>query len=65
MATKKIQILGSLLEVDDSLTQSGKAADAKVTGELINGVKLYADNAAFNAANQKTQVQIITWEADE
>ena len=37
MSTKKIQLVGSLgAEVDSTLTQSGFAADAKVTGDAIN-----------------------------
>ena len=36
MSTKKIQLVGSLgAEVDSTLTQGGKAADAKVTGDAI------------------------------
>ena len=53
MSTKKLQILGTLggnVELDTTLTQEGKAADAKAVGESIA---------------QKTQVQIITWEADD
>lgn len=51
MNTLKLQILGTLgAEVDETLTQEGKAADAKSTGEAIA---------------QKTQVQIITWEEDD
>lgn len=37
-------------EVDDSLSVSGASADAKKTGDMIQ---------------QKTQVQIITWEDDD
>lgn len=38
MFTKKLQILGSLgsnVEIDDTLTQSGLAADAKTVGDKI------------------------------
>jgi hypothetical protein len=37
MSTKKIQIIGSLgsnVELDNTLTESGKAADAKAVGEI-------------------------------
>lgn len=58
MATKKLQILGNLggsnVELDSTLTQEGKAADAKAVGDAIN-----------SAVEQKSQVQIITWEADD
>lgn len=35
MSTKKIQILGSVLATDATLTQSGVAADAKVVGDAL------------------------------
>jgi hypothetical protein len=38
MSTKKLQILGTLgsnVEIDDTLTQEGKAADAKAVGEAF------------------------------
>lgn len=38
MATKKLQILGTLgsnVELDETLTQEGKAADAAAVGEAI------------------------------
>ena len=38
MSTKKIQILGSLgnnVELDNTLTESGKAADAKAVGDSL------------------------------
>lgn len=35
MSTKKIQILGSILATDATLTQSGVAADAKVVGDAL------------------------------
>ena len=46
MATKKIQILGSFgsnVSVDDTLTQTGQAADAKATGDAINQVQTSID----------------------
>lgn len=120
MSTKKIQIIGSLLEVDSTLTQSGKAADSKAVGdavsqksqvqmivsdgaEILPTLKIHKltneeydkalangtvdENALYltpdeeidlsgyvtkdelaymdSAVAQKTQVQIITWEADD
>ena len=44
--TKKIQILGSFgsnVEVDSTLTQTGKAADAKATGDAINQLQTSID----------------------
>lgn len=41
MSTKKLQILGSLgsnVEVDSTLTQTGKAADAKAVGDAISNL---------------------------
>lgn len=43
MATKKLQILGSLISTDDTLTEQGIAADAKATGEAIQSAIEYAD----------------------
>ena len=60
MATKKIQIIGSLgsnIEVDTTLTESGQAADAKAVGDKLTEFD--------NAVAQKAQVQIITWGADD
>lgn len=45
MSTKKLQILGSFVEVDDTLTQAGKAADAKATGDAINKMQTNIDEA--------------------
>lgn len=36
MSTKKLQILNSILSTDTTLTQEGKAADAKVVGDALN-----------------------------
>ena len=47
--TKKIQILGSFgsnVEVDSTLTQTGKAADAKATGDAINQMQTRIDEVA-------------------
>ena len=64
---------------DTSLAESGRAADAKATGEALK--KMSADTetavnkvhdsvedlaeATSEALSQKTQVQIITWEDDD
>lgn len=49
MSTKKLQIIGNLggsVEVDTTLAQSGKAADAKATGDAINNLSnLVGDTA--------------------
>lgn len=58
MPTKKIQIIGGFTsKVDTTLTQDGIPADAKVVGDALTEVD--------NAVAQKSQVQIITWEADD
>lgn len=36
MSTKKLQIIDSIISTDSTLTQSGKAADAKATGDKIS-----------------------------
>lgn len=54
MATKKIQILGSFgdhITVDSTLTQTGKAADAKATGDAISQVQTSIDEIAVNVEN--------------
>jgi hypothetical protein len=44
LSTKKLQILGNLIKVDGTLTQSGQAADAKVVGGKINELYQKFDN---------------------
>ena len=39
MSSKKLQIIGSLVEVDPTLAQEGQAADAKATGDAINSLQ--------------------------
>lgn len=70
MSTKKLQIIGNLgsnVELDATLAQEGKAADAKAVGEKF--ATLVGDTAVSeqitNAVEQKSQVQIITWEVDD
>lgn len=46
MSTKKLQIIGNFLEVDSTLTQTGKAADAKATGDVINQMQTRIDEVA-------------------
>ena len=36
MSTKKLQILDSIIVTDATLTQAGKAADAKAVGDALN-----------------------------
>lgn len=46
MSTKKLQILGSFgVEVDSTLTQAGKAADAQVVGDALAGKQPVGDYA--------------------
>ena len=62
MSTKKIQILGSFgsnIEVDSNLTQVGKAADAKATGDAIKTVQANIDNVAESLASTKVDVSDI------
>lgn len=42
MSTKKLQIIGSLgsnVEIDDTLTQEGQAADAKAVGDKLSALQ--------------------------
>ena len=47
----------SFLNIDSTLTTEGSPADAKAVGDAII--------ATNDAVSQKTQVQIITWGADD
>lgn len=52
MATKKLQILGSLgndIELDESLTKEGAAADAKAVGDVVTQMNEKIDEAALKA----------------
>lgn len=54
MSTKKIQILGSFsdnISVDETLSQSGKAADAKATGDAIRQAQTSADELSVIVEN--------------
>lgn len=46
MSTKKLQIIGNLVKVDETLTQEGRAADAKATGDAINQLQTSIDEVA-------------------
>ena len=51
MSTKKIQIIGNFggnsIELDDTLTQIGQAADAKATGDAIEKVQASIDDVSL------------------
>ena len=46
MSTKMLQIVGRLIDVDSTLTQSGQAADAKATGDAINSLQVNIDQVS-------------------
>ncbi len=60
-----------IIELAQDLSVSGKAADAKVVGDTLASFKdtYIGDDTVSNQINtaisQKSQVQIITWEADD
>lgn len=58
MSTKKLQIVGSLLEVDSTLAQSGQAADAKATGDAINLVQANVDRISDMIGESSVSEQI-------
>ena len=70
MSTKKLQIIGSLgnkIDLDTTLTEEGKAADSKAVGDKF--AAMVGDEPVSTQINkavaEKTQVQIITWGADD
>jgi hypothetical protein len=48
MSTKKLQIIGNLggnsIEIDDTLTKAGHAAEAKATGDTLNQLQANIDS---------------------
>ena len=38
MSTKKLQILDNIIQTDSTLTQEGKAADAKIVGDMLSDI---------------------------
>jgi len=56
MSTKKLQILGSF--IDETLTQSGQAADAKVAGEKISDIETRIDNIGGLVGDESVATQI-------
>jgi hypothetical protein len=51
MPTKKIQVLNSIVATDTTLTQKGKAADAKAVGNAIENIKYVAQDTAPENTN--------------
>lgn len=53
MATKKLQIVGNLVEVDATLQETGKAADAKAVSDAIESLKdtYIGDDTVSNQIN--------------
>ena len=65
MSTKKLQILGSFgsgssVELDTTLTQSGMAADAKVTGDRISNLATQINNIDTLVGDKSVATQIST-----
>lgn len=58
MATKKLQIIGNLMEVDSTLTQAGQAADAKATGDAINQMQASIDEVVDLVGDSSVADQI-------
>lgn len=71
MSTKKLQILNSVIkQAENADTIDGKHADEFATTSDVNSLKTLVGDVAVseqinNAVTQKSQVQIITWEADD
>ena len=60
MSTKKLQILGSVLATDETLTQSGFAADSQAVGSAIDEAIAHADgliNSFVGDVPVSTQIQ--------
>lgn len=64
MATKKIQILGSLGR-GDADTLDGMHANEFATLEQLESFAEDVEYQISNAVSQRSHIQIITWEADD
>lgn len=61
MATKKLQIVGSMINTDETLTKTGVAADAAAVGSAINAMEEQIDNIEFPVSSvngQTGEIQI-------
>lgn len=58
MSTKKLQIIGNFIKVDETLTQAGLAADAKVTGDAINQIQAGIDEVVYLVGGSSVADQI-------
>ena len=72
MATKKLQLLGNFgtggdVSIDNSLTQSGQAADAKVTGEKISAIETQVSdlNTLVGDTSVASQIAAVAAEKSE
>ena len=54
MATKKIQILGTI--TDTTLTESGRPADAKAVGEKLAKLEIHIDETELNTMLEEVLV---------
>lgn len=61
MSTKKLQIIGGLIETDDTLTQTGKPADAKVTGDAISQLQIGLDTHTIDSTIHITSTERTNW----
>ena len=57
MSTKKLQIVNQLVTIDETLTQSGVAADAKAVGDAINAINTSLDSSIQPDWNQTDETQ--------
>lgn len=69
MATKKLQIIGSLgsnVEVDSTLTQTGKAADAKAVGDAISNLNtLVGDTSVSDQITEALEGSAVLYNVEQ